>query len=49
MIDVTDQPITKIAEDRFGRREFAKRIASVISSLQGESCISGGLVGGILI
>jgi len=39
MIDVADQPITKIADDRFGRGEFAKRIAGVISSLQGESSI----------
>ena len=30
----SDQPITKAAEDRFGRSEFAARIAGVISSLE---------------
>lgn len=39
MLVVADQPITKIEEDRFGLGEFAKRIAGVISFLQGESSI----------
>jgi|SRR5215831_4967428 len=39
MLFVADQPITKISDDRFERSEFAKGIAGVISSLQGESSI----------
>jgi predicted KAP-like P-loop ATPase len=39
MTVVTDKPITKIADDRFGRSEFAKRIAGVISSLKDKSSI----------
>jgi len=36
---IPDQPITKIEQDRFGRGEFAKRIAGVISSLEDKSSI----------
>jgi predicted KAP-like P-loop ATPase len=39
MLVVADQPITKIADDQFGRGEFASRIASVISSLKDKSSI----------
>jgi predicted KAP-like P-loop ATPase len=35
----SDQPIKKIAEDRFGRGEFSKRIAKVITTLEGQSSI----------
>lgn len=36
---IPDQPITKIEQDLFGRGEFAKRIARVISSLDHKSSI----------
>lgn len=39
MTVIPDQPITRIEEDRFGRGEFAKRIAGVISSLKDKSSI----------
>ncbi len=39
MLIVADQPITGLEEDRFERSGFAKGIAGVISSLQGESSI----------
>lgn len=39
MTVVADRPITKIEEDQFGRSEFAKRVAGVISSLDSKSSI----------
>jgi hypothetical protein len=39
MTVIPDQPIAKLEEDRFGRSEFAKRIAGVISSLEDKSSI----------
>jgi predicted KAP-like P-loop ATPase len=39
MTIIPDQPIAKLEEDRFGRSEFAKRIAGVISSLEDKSSI----------
>jgi predicted KAP-like P-loop ATPase len=39
MTVIPDQPITNIEDDRFGRGEFAKRIAGVISSLEDKSSI----------
>jgi predicted KAP-like P-loop ATPase len=39
MTVATDKPITKASEDRFGRREFAARIARVILSLEDSSSI----------
>jgi len=39
MTVIPDQPIAKLEEDRFGRSEFAKRIAGVVSSLEDKSSI----------
>src|SRR5262245_32497016 len=39
MTIIPDQPITKIEQDRFGRSDFAKRIASLISSLDDKSSV----------
>lgn len=39
MTVATDRPITRAEEDRFGRYEFAARIAKVISSLKDSSSI----------
>jgi predicted KAP-like P-loop ATPase len=39
MIIIPDQPITKTEQDLFGRSEFAKRVAGIITSLKDESSI----------
>jgi len=39
MTVIADRPISKIEEDRFGRGEFAKRVAGVISSIDHKSSI----------
>jgi predicted KAP-like P-loop ATPase len=40
---LTDQPITNAAEDRFGRKEFATRIANILSLLEDKGSIVIGV------